>query len=177
MRSSGYRIAKFLAVFVFLAVTGSSELKSQTLQIDSATADWIEGFVDFVKWEENSDEQIVKVGILDAPEIATYLERRIQSRTTFPQIKIVRLKEIEEIRDINVLFVGSGHRKQWDTIARLCKTEGILSIGQQEGFIESGGCIEFSVNKNRIIFYANHTSLRESEVEIRSQLLELAKNR
>ncbi|MBK1876008.1 YfiR family protein [Pelagicoccus mobilis] len=166
-----------LAILVIIALGAiglPSKLQAQTLQIDSFTADWIEGFADFTRWPNESQSHNITIALIDAPEVANYLKRRAAERTSKPKLRIVNLSANDSFEYVDILFVGAGNRANWKTIFEKCQGEGILSIGSQEGFCQSGGCVELVVRKNRLRFLINTDNANQSDVTLSSKLLELA---
>ena len=62
-----------------------------------------------------------------------------------------------------------------DWIVRALSGLPVLTVGEIDGFLESGGIINFIMEDEKVRFEINNTSARESELEIRSKLLRLAK--
>ncbi|MBC2605415.1 YfiR family protein [Pelagicoccus albus] len=165
-----------LAVFALLALglTLSPQIQAQTLQIDSTTADWIEGFANFVRWDETQETDPLKIGVINSPEVANYLAKRILNRTGRPSLEVSEISAHSSFEDLDIIFVGNGQKRHWETISSKCDGNGILSIGAQEGFIGKGGVVEFVVRKNRLRFFIDVKNAKRCKVEVSSKLLELA---
>lgn len=147
---------------------------AQTLQIDAVTANWLEGFSDFVNWHENPNKQSLKIGVIGAPEVANYLVRRCAERNSKPELQVKTLGDDDSLEGIDIVFVTGSSRAKWADILQRCAENQILSVGSHDGFIESGGCIEFVVRKNRLRFYIKQEHASKSGIAISSKLLELA---
>ncbi len=167
------RLAAFAALLLAL-FAGETSLQAQTLQIDSATANWIEGFADFVRWEGEANAEVITIGIIGAPEVANYLNRRAQERASAPRIQVSILNPDDSLDGIDIVYVGSSNRTHWKTIFSKCKSSSTLSIGSQDGFAEAGGCVEFVVRRNRLRFYIAIENTQQCGIEISSKLMELA---
>ena len=150
------------------------DLHAQTLQIDSATANWIEGFADFTRWPNESQSDRITIGIINAPEVATYLKRRADARNSKPTLKVRNLNIDDSFGKLDIVFVGPGTRDRWDEIFKKCEGKGILCIGAQEGFNQKGGCVELVVRKNRLRFYIDTANAKKFDVTLSSKLLELS---
>ncbi|MDQ8184073.1 YfiR family protein [Pelagicoccus sp. SDUM812002] len=172
-----HAIHKFLtafAAFLLVLLAGRASLQGQTLQIDSSTANWIEGFVDFVRWDGEENAEFITVGIIDAPEVESYLRKRASERTGKPSILVQAITATDSFDGVDIVFVGGSNRKHWQRIFSKCKDNNTLTIGTDDGFVENGGCVEFVVRRNRLRFYIEGDHVRESGVVISSKLLELA---
>ena len=59
-------------------------------------------------------------------------------------------------------------------IINLVNGYGILTVGETSDMLESGGVVNFLVEKNKVRFEINLTAARDEKLTIRSQLLRLA---
>jgi hypothetical protein len=85
-------------------------------------------------------------------------------------------KEIEAIRKCHLLFICSSEKGASKEITDLVKGYGVLTVGDVPDFIESGGgMINFVLEEEKVRFEINNTSAEQSKLQIRSQLLRLAK--
>jgi len=66
-------------------------------------------------------------------------------------------------------------QKQSREIIDIVGKDGVLTVGDTSGFIESGGGINFLMEENKIRFDINLTAAEKAGLKIRSQLLRLAK--
>lgn len=174
MRLLPLSILALAATFVVGSSLLTTKAGAQTLQIDSSTANWIEGFADFVRWDDPSRTDVIKVGVLNAPDVAAYLAKRIEERAGQPPLKVVNLAKDDSFEDIDILYIGTGLKKHWSEINSRCEGNGTLTIASQEGFCQSGGSVEFFIRKNRLRFHIVPENARRCGVSVSSKLLELA---
>jgi len=84
--------------------------------------------------------------------------------------------QIAEIRKCHLLFVSSSEKPVLKEIINLVSGYNILTVGDMDGFLESGGgIINFVVEEDKIRFEINSIAASQAKLEIRSQLLRLAK--
>lgn len=50
-----------------------------------------------------------------------------------------------------------------------------MTVGETDGFLESGGIVNFLMEDERVRFEINNTAARQAKLKIRSKLLRLAK--
>lgn len=174
MKRSSHNPLAILATFILAVLTSQSALDGQTLQIDSSTANWIEGFADFIRWEDAAKPEDIAVGIIAAPEVASYLERRASVRSGKPRIRVVELLPTDSLEGIDIVFVGGTNHAHWPRIIAQCSKNKTLSIGLQDGFVSAGGAVEFIVRRNRLRFYIDQKNAKNCGIVISSKLLELA---
>jgi hypothetical protein len=84
-------------------------------------------------------------------------------------------REIESLRKCHLLFICSSEEKSIKEIINLVKDHSVLTIGDMQGFLESGGIINFIMEEKKVRFEINMTAAKRARLEIRSQLLRLAK--
>ncbi len=169
-----HRLSTFLAALCLGLLASLATADAQTLQIDSSTANWIEGFADFVRWEGAENSESITIAVIGADEVSNYLNRRAVARSSKPKIRVVSLNPSDSFENIDIVFVGSSNRKHWSEIIQKCKGNKTLSIGAQDGFVKAGGCVEFVVRRNRLRFYIDPSNAQSNGVIISSKLLELA---
>ena len=84
-------------------------------------------------------------------------------------------REIDSLRKCHLLFICSSEEKSIKEIINLVKDHSVLTIGDMQGFLESGGIINFIMEEKKIRFEINMTAAKRAKLKIRSQLLLLAK--
>lgn len=85
-------------------------------------------------------------------------------------------KQIEQIRSSHLLFICKSEQQQLPEIMHFVNGYHILTVSDLEDFITAGGgIIKFVIEDGKIRFEINVTAAEKAELEIRSQLLRLAK--
>lgn len=84
-------------------------------------------------------------------------------------------REIESLRKCHLLFICSSEEKSINEIINSVKDHSVLTIGDMQGFLESGGIINFIMEEKKVRFEINMTAAKRAKLKIRSQLLRLAK--
>ncbi len=84
-------------------------------------------------------------------------------------------EQIEGVRRCHLLFVCRSQKEQLGEIVDLLKGHPVLTVADMEGFLESGGMINFIMEENKIRFEINLTAARHAGLRINSRLLGLAK--
>jgi len=84
-------------------------------------------------------------------------------------------REIEALRKCHLLFICSSEEKNLKEIINLVKDHSILTVADVQDFLESGGIINFLMEEKKVRFEINVTTARRAKLQIRSQLLRLAK--
>ena len=84
-------------------------------------------------------------------------------------------REIESLRKCHLLFICSSEEKSINEIINSVKDHSVLTIGDMQGFLESGGIINFIIEEKKVGFEINVDAAKGAKLKIRSQLLRLAK--
>ncbi len=84
-------------------------------------------------------------------------------------------KTVDALRKCHLLFVCPSEKKQFLQIVEIVDKYHVVTVGDGEGFIESGGIINFSLKENKVRFEVNLVAAEKAGLKIRSQLLRLAK--
>ncbi len=150
---------------------------AQTLQIDSLKANYVEGFMEFVKINKQVPPSNARIAVIQDQNLAQYLEQ-IVSQNTQNEFQVERITT-EELSTFNcneydVIFVGAGQRKTWSQFFEKTENCSTLIIGEEPNFLGAGGCIEFLVIKNRIRFRVDLENLEKRNIQLSSKLLKLA---
>jgi hypothetical protein len=73
------------------------------------------------------------------------------------------------------LLICETEKKNAKKILKIINQNGVLTIGEFGGFLESGGMINFTMHDKKIRFEVNLQATRDSGLKLRSKLLKLAK--
>lgn len=168
-------VQTFALVGMLLAVLLTAPLRGQTLWIDEIKANYLEGFVDFVSWGGGGDPRSrVTIGVLGSPELAKILERYSENEERTRSVSVVRVSPGDDLSGLDILYVASGYKGHWPDLRRAAAEEQILLVGDEEGFVRAGGCIEFVFRKNRVRFIVSADNIEQHGLEVSSKLSELS---
>ena len=171
------------------------ETKSAQYQEYEVKAAFIYNFLKFVDWPEEkmtkNGNQII-IGIIGedpfGQAVDIFKDKTVENRTlTIKRFEGLRqLKEtaekdksanekLEALKTCHLLFICPSERKQIREIIDFVGQNGVLTVGDTDEIIKSGGIIGFVMEDNKIRFDINLTAAEKTGLKIRSQLLRLAK--
>jgi uncharacterized protein DUF4154 len=101
-------------------------------------------------------------------EIAAH--KNVKGRT----LAVKHLKEEAGLRTCHILFVNSSEKKKLARILGILRGSHVLTVGEMDGFGQSGGMINFVLEENRVHFEINVEAADRAGLKISSKLLELA---
>ena len=127
-------------------------------------AAYLANFTRYIAWPNEVRHQLCLVG---ADEIATWLEHSKSA------IAVKRLEDRSEVDSCTLLFLGrdSTQTRQWLAAAR---NKAILTVGEQEGFLQKGGIINLVLRNNTLRFEVSLENAQHSRLVFSSRLLALA---
>ena len=165
------------AVTVFLAAPPPAHAGRKNLQEYKIKAAFIYNFAKYVSWPKNifvdKNEPLV-LGLLgDNPfgkEIYKINDKLVHDR----RLKVVVIKDYEEIKSCNLLYISPSESARLDKIKTTLKRKKILTISDIDNFAADGGMIELVIKEGRIKFIINPKAAERAGLEISSQLLKLA---
>jgi len=91
-------------------------------------------------------------------------------------LRVEYFRRVEEIKDCQILFISSSESKRLEQILAKLKGRSILTVGEFDGFVQSGGMIRFVTENNKIRFRINNEAAKAASLTISSKLLRLAES-
>jgi hypothetical protein len=195
MRTKIMILALCLAVLAGL-VTGSNIPPEGAVSKEyEVKAAFLYNFIRFVEWpdETHSVNEPIIVGILgedrfgDAFELAKdklVKARRVSLRRFESLRKDSRLEQenrlaadmqIGNLKNCDVVFISASEKKYMGDILKAMEGSAVLTVGETEGFLESGGMVNFVVEDGKICFEINAAAAEQAGLEMRSRFMRLAK--
>ncbi len=166
-----------LFITLIILLIGTTSLSGQVLQDDNLKASYLVNFIDFVEWKGKDDSEITTIGVMGSRTIAGKLSSVAKSRQASKVGHLFKVREVNANDDwsgIDLLFVERGHRHLWPTLFKVAEEKSILLVGEEDGFMQQVGVIEFTTVKNRLRFSVNHTRAGDLSILVSSKLLKLA---
>lgn len=149
-----------------------------------AKEDWIKArnlcrCVSFIIWPNasfgNLDSPLV-IGVLGEKPLGKALERACQKEKR--PIKVLLLERFEKNKDIpfcHLLFIGESQKTHLPALLKRLKGKPTVTISSIAGFIELGGSIRLSRDKDQLRWEFNLSWAREAGVQINANLLRMGK--
>lgn len=91
-------------------------------------------------------------------------------------MEVRALSDSDSVADCHVLVaVGADRKRVLSTLARL-KNAPVLTVGESDDFVRSGGMIGFALQENKVRFDVNLDAAQHASLKLSSRLLVLARN-
>lgn len=136
-------------------------------------------FATYVAWPErafqDADSPFV-IGILGPDPVGDDLRKIAEVKTIGGRrIEVRNYANPEEVGKCHILFMARELADEAQSAAvRLLSGRHILLVGEETGFLEHGGVVDFVIEGNRIRIHVSQPAYEREELEISAQLLRIA---
>lgn len=135
-------------------------------------------FAKYIDWPAESftnDKAPFLIGILGDNPFGSALEQIVAGKKINEHpITIQPLRAGTEGTNCHIIFVSSSEKKRLPEIMQSLHGAAVLTVGETEKFIETGGIINFVPEANKIRFQINDDAAKAAKLKISSKLLSLA---
>lgn len=161
----------FLTVALSHSVSYAQEFTPSEYQVKAA---FLYHFLNFIEWPDGAGlegEPEISVCVLGEDPFRSALAAIEGETARGKKIKIRRVGDIKGIKRCNMLFISGSERENMQEILRFAGYSAILTVGDMEGFAESGGIIGFVAKENKVRFKINLKAAKKAGLKISSKLL------
>lgn len=141
-------------------------------------AAYLRNFVIFVEWPASAMGPVdapVVIGVFDptpfGPAFPSLQGKTVKRRA----IKIRVCRSVEDAQRCHVVFVNPKEPDLSSAILKGLADKPVLTVGETPGFLQGGGVIRFAESGGRVRLEISLAAALRSNLQISSQLLELAK--
>ena len=171
-----YRRAIF-ALALFSAFLPWQSEGGKPTDVDRAEARYLKKMLSFVEWPSQPEipTETFRVCVAADYRIAFPLSEELRGLTmTGRKINVQMIGKTDSPRNCQVLFIGSPEPKLRAKLLESVKGTQVLTVGDDAGFLEAGGILEFVQVGGSIQFAANLHAAKRAGLKIDSRLLALA---
>lgn len=183
-RAFGLRAACAAFALVILALLGTPAPSGAQMTSDAQTSDrsvmaaYIYRFITYVEWPTSvfsSAEAPIVIGVVNADDIASELEKIVQGRTAQDRrLQVRRIALSEALTGVNVLFIGGEVAPKFLQASKAHIERSVLTITGVERGIDQGSMINFIHVEGRVRFEVNVALAEKSGLRLSSRLLTVA---
>lgn len=171
-------MAGFLVWLVWLGGSGSIFAADVVLTESQVKALCLLNFAKYVNWPADtfsSTNAPFYCGVVGRSKLATDLKTAANGKfVSGHAIVILDSAAEEDWRKCQILFISASEKGHLPEIFETIKTLPVLSIGESERFVGSGGIINFIKKENKVRFEIDLSAARQARLQISSKLLSLA---
>ncbi len=142
-------------------------------------AAYLLNFARYVQWPpeafQRSDAPLV-ISVLGSDPFGPLLDEMGKKKIDGRPIAVRRLSSMADYKPCHILFVtASAAAEDKSDALKLTQRSPVLLVGDDAGFAERGGTINFVVADNKVHFEINRDAAKRGQLKISSKLLGLAK--
>ncbi len=141
-------------------------------------AAFLYNFAKFIEWPHTAfvdDKSPFVIGILGDNPFGNLLEPTVAGKKINEHpISIQTYREIDGATNCHILFISNSEKKRLPEIIGKLQGATILTVGETERFIETGGMVNFVREGTKLRFQINDDTAKVAKLKISSKLLGLA---
>jgi hypothetical protein len=134
-------------------------------------------FTKFIFWPPDSFPSTnapFRIGVFEGSAITPELELAMRDKTVRNRHFVVEeCRTLADARRCHVLFVSGSEKRRIREIISTVSDGAVLTIGEDDGFIDNGGIINFFRQGNKFRFQISNDAAKRAGLRIDSKLLEL----
>jgi YfiR/HmsC-like len=159
-----------------MAVTTAAQAVSTEYQRKAA---FLVQFPNFVEWPIDASQTAqtsFQICVYGDFGFGTSLAESTRGTTVHGRkLELRWVRKLSEIRTCQILFVSRSEHARYGQVLAAAANSGVLTVGETAGFLEAGGAICFSYDRELLQFEVNLTAARDARLKMSAQLLGLAK--
>lgn len=196
MRQRRYIFAVLILVLLAGAIAPRSRAESELSQEYKVKAAFLYNFIKFVDWPNGKAadaNQPITIGIIGKDPFGKAFEPVKDKPVKGKKVTIKRLKSITELKKLgeagkdeidkqieaakkcHLLFICASEKESLEDIIKAVRDRPVLTVADTAEFLKSGGIINFVMEEQKVRFEVNSVVAKRAKLQIRSQLLRLAK--
>jgi hypothetical protein len=135
-------------------------------------------FAQFVQWPSTAfarADEPFRIGVLGDDPFDGFLDDTVRGEKIGGHPLVVeRYAGVGDVKDCQILFVSRSESAKMAEILGAMRGKHILTVGDMEGFLKSGGIVRFVTEENKIHFRIDLDAAKDVKLTISSQVLRLA---
>ena len=177
---SGIQLRTFISLLgvLFLSHIRLGAADSSVSKEYQIKAAFLYNFTKFVEWPRSrfpDDSSPIVIGVLGQNPFGDELEKIVHDRKVNGRgIAIKIIDSPAEAAAVHVLFVKEGGENYVTEMEKQPYSGGILTVGESEKFMSSGGMISFNMAADKVRFEISVKAAEKSGLKISAQLQKLA---
>ena len=163
--------ALLVAVFPFYALAQDGvQLAEQKIK-----AGLLYNFLKYTQWptDEKSSTTPMNVCVFGEDPFEGSLHAMAERTVNQRSIMLRFVESIPEIDECNLLYINPKEKQRWPNLKEFLRGKSVLTVSDFEGFVSSGGMIEFTNINRRISAILNPQAVTAAKLVIEPRLLKL----
>lgn len=177
--SFGSFFLRILTVAAVLATWPSGAANALEVDEYHIKAAYVYNLAKFVEWPSGafrSATEPIAICVLGQSPIADALEEAVAGeKIDQRRLTVRRVSDVQGANTCHILFIAACSRKHLRSILASLKTDGTLTVGETDDFLEKGGALNFLLEGNKVRIEVNMNAVERQALHISSRLLSLAR--
>jgi len=140
-------------------------------------ASYLLNFTRYIDWPTRSFKSTnspMVIGVLGQDRFGDDLRTLVQGkRVEGHDLVVRRIETLEQCRDTQILFISSSEKRRIPDIVQSLKGAPVLTVGETDGFIQSGGIINFRLRNKDLFVDINRPAADKVGLRISARLLQV----
>jgi YfiR/HmsC-like len=163
----------YVVLAVGLTQASAAEPAAEEYHVKGA---FLLNFAKFVEWPPEAfkgDELAICVLGTNpfTPELGLAARQIVVEKRT---VMVRQISDAQQARQCQILLISVSERKRVHAVLEALQGASVLTVGESEGFIASGGVIEFKVDEGRVRMEISEAAAKHAGLHISAKLLSLA---
>jgi hypothetical protein len=167
-----------LASAVVASGVAAEPTQSQTKSEYALKAVFLFNFCRFIEWpksEFGSPTDPIIIAVIGDDPFGPLLEEAVHGETVRGHpIKIQRYRNSDSIGHCHLLFISQSETGRVGAILAAVAGKSVVTVGETNAFLDRGGMIALTAERNRIGLHLNPSLLRAANLDVSSKLLRVA---
>jgi hypothetical protein len=160
-----------LMVLLWASLTAHAQTSMSESQVK---AQFLLNFVKYVDWPSGGSTSVI-IGILGHDNLTDDLQSAAEGKSiNGREIVIKHLSADDALNGCAILFISSSENSRLDEILSKTSVLPILTVGENESFLQKGGIINFMLKDGKIRLAINLKVAQQVKLQISSKLLNVA---
>jgi hypothetical protein len=161
-----------------LSAAGLGSSAGEAVEEYQSKAAFLFNFAKFVEWPagafKNPDEPI-QICLLGQNPFGSLLQDTVRDKVVANRTFVVReIPNSSQAGQCHILFVASSEQRRMRAQLEELKDRSILTVGESDGFLSSGGMINLKLEGGRLRLEINVAAADRAKLQVSSKLLHLA---
>ena len=158
--------------------TGAAEPVAEEYQVKGA---FLLNFTKFVDWPPQvfkGPGDPIAICVLGQNPFGPGMDRA--ARETVVGNRTVSVRQVsdwQQASQCQIVFIGASERKRLRAFLEALRDRSILTVGESEGFLASGGVVDFKLEGEKVRIEINTAAADRAGLHISAKLLSLAQSR
>ena len=160
-----------LALICCLLSLNSAPLSADIPREYRIKAAFLVNFLKFTKWP--TDIEHYNIGLLGPDPFKHHLEKLARGFKK-KSVNIRHFDHLQDVNDTHLLFIHADYPLQRDDLLAFTQNHSVLTVSDNDDFIEHCGIIRMYTKKRKIRFEINHQQALQQHITLSAKLLKLA---